>query len=373
MADYFQYGEKQMAYLRRRDKRLGQVIDKIGKVERTVIPDLFAALVHAIVGQQISSKAQATVWARFRAGLGQVTPQAVAATTPDALQRLGISLKKATYIHNAALKVVRGELDMEALAAMDDKQVCDRLTQLDGIGVWSAQMLMLFSMQRPDILSYDDLAIRRGLCRLHRLHEIDRAAFERYRRRYSPCGSVASLYLWAVAGGALPAIRVQRYHSPVGEMLLGAYNDKLCLCDWDLPGRGQRTERRLSGRLQADYEMGSSSVVKAAAKQLDAYFGGGRKALGVPLLPVGTPFQQRVWRALQAVPYGQTITYKQLALRLGCPHAVRAVAASVGANALSLFIPCHRITGSGGALVGYAGGLEAKRRLLRLEREVSAL
>ncbi|MCD8292411.1 MAG: methylated-DNA--[protein]-cysteine S-methyltransferase [Prevotellaceae bacterium] len=170
----------------------------------------------------------------------------------------------------------------------------------------------------------------------------------------------------------MPAIRVQRYHSPVGDLLLGAYNDKLCLCDWDLPGRGERTQRRLSRRLQADYEAGTSSIVKAAARQLDAYFAGGRKELSVPLLPVGTPFQQRVWLAVQAVPYGHTITYKQLALRLGCPEAVRAVAASVGANALSLFLPCHRITGSGGALVGYAGGVEAKRRLLRLEQGVAS-
>ena len=95
---------------------------------------------------------------------------------------------------------------MDALRRMDDSQVCHTLCRLHGVGVWTAEMLMLFSLQRQNIFSYDDLGIRRGLRMLYRHREVDRTRFERYRRRFSPYGSTASLYLWAVAGGALPEL-----------------------------------------------------------------------------------------------------------------------------------------------------------------------
>lgn len=104
-----------------------------------------------------------------------------------------------------------------------------------------------------------------------------------------------------------------------------------------------------------------------AARQLDEYFAGCRQEFDVPLLPVGTDFQLAVWRELLTIPYGEACTYTAQAERMGMPRAVRAVAAANGQNALSLFIPCHRVVGHGGRLTGYAGGLEAKRFLLDLE------
>jgi methylated-DNA-[protein]-cysteine S-methyltransferase len=105
----------------------------------------------------------------------------------------------------------------------------------------------------------------------------------------------------------------------------------------------------------------------AAREQLTAYFAGRLRAFDLPLAPAGTPFQQRVWQALRAIPYGATESYRGLAARLGDPRAVRAVAAAVGRNPLSIVVPCHRVIGADGSLVGYAGGLETKRLLLRLE------
>ena len=90
---------------------------------------------------------------------------------------------------------------------MSDAEVCERLASLRGIGVWSAEMLMLFSMQRPDILSFGDLAIHRGLRMIYHHRKIDRRLFKKYRRRFTPYGSVASLYLWAVAGGAIEGMK----------------------------------------------------------------------------------------------------------------------------------------------------------------------
>lgn len=202
----FEYGETEIRYLAGRDPVLGGAMEKIGAVERGVDPDLFSALVNSIVGQQISTKAQETIWRRMTDGLGAVTPGTIAGCPAERLQAFGITFKKAGFIKNAAEKVLCGELDIGALSGGSDEEICRALSSLNGVGVWTAEMLMIFSMQRPDILSYGDLAIHRGLRMLYRHRDIPRKLFEKYRRRYSPHASVASLYLWAVAGGALEGI-----------------------------------------------------------------------------------------------------------------------------------------------------------------------
>ncbi|WP_418831372.1 DNA-3-methyladenine glycosylase family protein [Paraeggerthella sp.] len=203
----FQYGEEETAYLAARDPRMAEVIAAVGHIEREVHPDLFAALVNSIVGQQISTKAQETVWNRMLDAFGTVSPEIIALRSEDELQSVGITYRKAGYIKSAAERVLAGEIDLEELHGLPDDEVCRRLSELPGIGVWTAEMLMLFSMQRPDIMSYGDLAIQRGLRMVHHHRRITPQLFARYRRRYSPYGSVVSLYLWAVAGGAVPGLR----------------------------------------------------------------------------------------------------------------------------------------------------------------------
>ena len=204
---YFAYGETELAYLRKKDKRLGEVIDQIGRVERTVDTDLFSAVVHHIIGQQISTKAQTTIWQRMQEALGVVNAETILAAGVPKLQAQGMTFRKAEYITDFAQKIHSGAFSLEAVAQMTDAEAIQALTALKGIGVWTAEMILLFCLQRPDVLSYDDLAIQRGLRMVYHHRDIDRARFERYRRRYSPYGSVASLYLWAVAGGALPGMR----------------------------------------------------------------------------------------------------------------------------------------------------------------------
>lgn len=203
---YFPYGEGEILYLQKKDKRLGEAIDKIGKVNRQVNPDLFASVVHQIVGQQISTAAQVTIWQRICERVGEITPQNLCAMSQEELQANGISFRKADYIKDFAQLVHSGSLDLDKLHAMSDAQVIEKLSSLRGIGVWTAEMLMLFSMERPDILSYGDLAILRGMRMLYRHKEITKPLFERYRKRYSPYGSTASLYLWAIAGGAIEGL-----------------------------------------------------------------------------------------------------------------------------------------------------------------------
>lgn len=204
---YFAYGQTETDYLKAKDSRLAAVIDRLGHIDRTVDTDLFSSVVHHIIGQQISTKAQATIWQRMQDALGTVTADSIAAAGVPLLQSLGMTFRKAEYITDFAEKVHTGAFDLDAVAHMSDAEAIRALSGLKGIGVWTAEMILLFCLQRPDILSYDDLAILRGLRMVYHHRSIDRKLFEKYRRRFSPYGSVASLYLWAVAGGAIPEMR----------------------------------------------------------------------------------------------------------------------------------------------------------------------
>ncbi len=110
-----------------------------------------------------------------------------------------------------------------------------------------------------------------------------------------------------------------------------------------------------------------TALLEEAERQLRAYFAGTLRAFDLPLDPAGTEFQQRVWRELLRIGYGETRSYRQVAAAIGSPAAVRAVGAANGANPIPIVIPCHRVIGAGGKLVGYGGGLELKKRLLALE------
>ncbi len=190
----------------KRDKRLGEAIERIGHIDRAVENDLFTSLVHHIVGQQISTRAQATIWQRLQDRVGTVDARGVASLSVDELQALGMSFRKAGYIQGFARQVQTGSLDVDALATLPDDEVIRRLTVLPGVGMWTAEMLLTFCLQRPDVVSFGDLAIHRGMRMLYHRRSIDRETFARLARRYSPYGTVASLYLWAIAGGALPEL-----------------------------------------------------------------------------------------------------------------------------------------------------------------------
>ena len=162
-------------------------------------------------------------------------------------------------------------------------------------------------------------------------------------------------------------ILLQTYASPCGELLLGSYADRLCLCDWTAGTRHARVMARVQRYLQAPFVEEPSELTRRAAQELDEFFAKRRQVFDLPLLPVGTDFQKQVWNQLLKIPYGQTLSYRQEALALGMPEAVRAIANANGANALSIIIPCHRVIGHNGSLTGYGGGLAAKRFLLELE------
>lgn len=206
MTAFFQYGAAETDYLRRRDKRLGAVIDRLWHIDRPVDSDLFSCVVRMIIGQQVSTKAHGTVWQRVQDALGAVDAASVLAAGPAALQALGMTGKRAAFITDFAARVQSGSFDLDALRGLNDADAAAALCTLPGVGPWTAEMVLLSGLHRPDVFSFGDLAILRGLRMVYRHREISRERFEVYRRRYSPCGSVASIYLWAVACGALPEL-----------------------------------------------------------------------------------------------------------------------------------------------------------------------
>ncbi|NLJ41556.1 MAG: DNA-3-methyladenine glycosylase 2 family protein [Clostridiales bacterium] len=195
----FQYGQKEIQYLKESDSKLGEAIDRIGMIRREIIPDLFTALIRNIVAQQISSAAASTVWSRLKDRFGEIDPERIANTTLEDIQACGMSMRKAEYIQGIGQAVFRGELDLSALEGLPDNKVIKALSSLRGVGVWTAEMLLIFSMQRPDIVSWGDLAIRRGMMTLYGLETLDKKQFDKYRKAYTPYGSVASLYLWHIS------------------------------------------------------------------------------------------------------------------------------------------------------------------------------
>lgn len=165
------------------------------------------------------------------------------------------------------------------------------------------------------------------------------------------------------------SISLQHYDSPCGRLVLASFADRLCLCDWSDNPFAERNRRRIERYLKATSKTETTSVLEETKRQLDEYFAGKRKAFDIQLRLVGTDFQNEVWNALRSIPYGSTKSYKDIAQFIGKPKAVRAVAGAIGANAISILIPCHRVIGSNHSLTGYAGGLEAKRGLLGMETQ----
>lgn len=157
------------------------------------------------------------------------------------------------------------------------------------------------------------------------------------------------------------------YESPIGELIIGTYENKLCLLDWRYRKQRKLIDHRICKTLDASFKESFNDLHEQAINQLDSYFLGKSTTFSIPILLSGTNFQKSVWMELLKIPYGQTVSYLSLSRKLNNEKAIRAVASANGANALSIIIPCHRVIGSNGDLIGYAGGLTAKKKLLQIE------
>lgn len=167
------------------------------------------------------------------------------------------------------------------------------------------------------------------------------------------------------------SIYIQYFKILYGELILGEYDGKLCLCDWRYRKMRQTIDDRIQEGLQAKFELKETDLIVETQRQLAEYFQKQRANFELPLLLIGTPFQKSIWNELLKIPYGKTETYMGLSQKLNNTKAIRAVAVANGANAISIIVPCHRVIGSNGELVGYAGGVDVKQKLLRLENSAN--
>ena len=159
------------------------------------------------------------------------------------------------------------------------------------------------------------------------------------------------------------------WKSPLGELILMATEDKLCLCDWKYRKMRASIDKRILDHYKTEVREESNEIINETIHQLNDYFEKKRTHFDIPLELIGTEFQQRVWQELQRIPYGKTISYLQLSKNLGDEKAIRAAATANGANGISILIPCHRVVRSDGSLGGYAWGLDRKQALLARESD----
>ncbi|MCK4501989.1 MAG: methylated-DNA--[protein]-cysteine S-methyltransferase [Desulfuromonadales bacterium] len=166
-------------------------------------------------------------------------------------------------------------------------------------------------------------------------------------------------------------INIQFHQTRIGELILGSFDNRLCLLDFSYRKTRATIDNRLKRGLAAEFVEQEDAVLKQTKIELEEYLAGSREIFTTPLLMVGTDFQKSVWNGLLQVPYGTTLSYLELAKTIDNEKAVRAVASANGANAIGIIIPCHRIIESNGGIGGYAGGVEKKKLLLKLEKAVS--
>ncbi len=168
-------------------------------------------------------------------------------------------------------------------------------------------------------------------------------------------------------GETMKNITINHHKTQIGELVIGSYDNQLCLLDFRYRKMRERVDNRLKRYLQADFVEGNDSVITTTKQQIDEYLQGIRKSFEIPLLLIGSDFQKQVWNELLTIGYGETASYLDIAKGINKPLSVRAVANANGANAIALIVPCHRIIETSGGLGGYGGGLSVKKRLLNLE------
>lgn len=204
--EYFKYGEKELRELCEKDGKLAEIIGRLGHVDREIITDFYTCTLHKIIGQQISNSALATVFARLTDIVGEITPENISRLSDEELQKCGTTFKKISYIRNFTNLVLSGEVSYDKLKNLDDETLIKELVKIKGIGRWTAEMILISSFGRGNIISYGDLIIQKGLRMIYGKEEITPEFFAEIKQRFSPYCTVASFYIWKVGGGAIPEL-----------------------------------------------------------------------------------------------------------------------------------------------------------------------
>jgi DNA-3-methyladenine glycosylase II len=200
----FKIGDSILQALCFSDKRLALLIKTIGDYHLDLRTDYFPSLIRSIIGQQLSVSVARTIWQRAETLCGDVTPQVITALNDDEFKKIGISAKKVSYLKDLSQKVLDGAIDLEKLTSLPDNEVIERLVRVKGIGRWTAEMFLIFSLGRLDILSLGDLGLKRAIQWLYGLKKSPaERTMKLYAKKWVPYRTVASLYLWEVINQGL--------------------------------------------------------------------------------------------------------------------------------------------------------------------------
>lgn len=370
MKDYekFIIENEKIEYLKEKDKKLSKLIDIVGNIEREIIKDPFIALVNSIVYQQLSFKAADKIWTRFKELVKEITPENILNLNFLDLRSCGLSSTKINYINNISKAFIENDLTLEKFNEMSDKEIIDILIKIKGIGEWTAEMFLIFCLKRMDILSYKDLGLRKGLKWLFNMkEEPSLKEVKKIKNKFSPYNTILSFYLWEISIRDLFRFNnideaYENYScntgylkSPIGIVEIKTKENKIISLDF----------------VDKIYEERLDDLIIKAKKELNEYFDGKRKYFDLPLNIIGTDFQIKVWNELLKIEYGKTLSYKDIAIKIGNEKASRAIGNANNKNKIAILIPCHRVIGKNGKLVGYEGGLWRKEWLLNHEKRYS--
>ncbi len=363
--------------------------------------DPYEALIRSVVYQQLHTRAAERILQRLIDIYPHghcPTPEEVLATPYDTLRACGLSGAKANSILGLAQARLDGIIPGQATALqMPDEELIKQLTTLRGIGRWTVEMMMMYTLEHEDILPADDFGVREGY---RNLKQLDKAPPARVLREigqaWAPYRSVASWYLWRMPKQA-PALapssnkvhraprsqdKTVRKQTPSSRLYFGIAQCNLGallvaesergICAISLGDDAKVLLEQLQEQFKAAELIEADPQFNQRVAQVVAMVEEPTLGLDLPLDIQGTPFQQRVWEFLRHIPVGQTLSYTDIAERLGMPKGARAVARACATNTLAIAIPCHRVVRQSGDLAGYRWGLERKKTLLERERAQKA-
>lgn len=358
--------QKEIDYLKANDKRMHDLINYIGEIKRKRNPRPFIALCRNIVYQQLSSQAADSIWGKLNNIFSELTPAAIISAKKSELKAAGLSERKIDYLNNLSEAVLNNQLKLSELDEMTDQEIIEQLIKIKGIGRWTAEMFLIFSLARKNVISFNDLGIRKGIQWFYGLkNEPSEKYFKKFKNKFSPYNTAASLYIWEVTTQNIDQLfksaeelttdnKVVYYNSPIGLIELQAIQGKLLSLNF------QEVKR---------YPEEETSFLSTAKSQLNEYFRGKRKEFDLPLKLEGTNFQKSVWKQLLKIPYGDTFSYKKVAEAIENNKAYRAVGNANNKNKIPIIVPCHRVTASNGKIGGYGAGVWRKKWLLEHESQ----
>lgn len=191
-----EYGKSELDHITGRDPVMKALAERFGHLEKGMTEDVFVALVESIVGQMLSNKAAGTLCGRLKNIVGEFTPAALAAHSAEEIKSCGISRRKAECILALAQDTLEGKYDFSSLETLSDEKVIEFLTQIKGVGRWTAEMIAEFSLGRKNVFSETDVALRNGIMQAHGYKTLSKRRFAALKKKYSPYCSVASLYYY---------------------------------------------------------------------------------------------------------------------------------------------------------------------------------